>query len=183
MTPDSQKSGLDKASESVTSTGDKLAGAVQPGTFLNPHYNPRPRSPARALTRDCLGDSKSTAQELSDTTRSYADKAQDQGKGLASSAQDTGSDLYNKASESAPSGGDAQGTAKSYLQTAQDKGSDLYNQAAKNAPSSADGKSYLETAQEYASSAAETVSKTVSGMSRYSHFPISARDSPFHRPC
>ena len=30
-TPESQKSMVDKASESVTSTGDKVAGAVQPG--------------------------------------------------------------------------------------------------------------------------------------------------------
>jgi len=31
MTPDSQKSGLDKAKESVTDAGDKVAGTVQPG--------------------------------------------------------------------------------------------------------------------------------------------------------
>lgn len=29
--PDSQKSTFDKASENVTSTGDKLAGSLQPG--------------------------------------------------------------------------------------------------------------------------------------------------------
>ena len=31
VTPDSQKSGLDKASESMTSAGDKVAGSMQPG--------------------------------------------------------------------------------------------------------------------------------------------------------
>ncbi len=31
MTPDSQKSTMDKATESVSQTGDKLSGAVQPG--------------------------------------------------------------------------------------------------------------------------------------------------------
>jgi len=30
--PDSQKSGFDKASESVSSAGDKVAGSMQPGT-------------------------------------------------------------------------------------------------------------------------------------------------------
>lgn len=31
LNPDSNKSGLDKASESVSSTGDKVAGSLQPG--------------------------------------------------------------------------------------------------------------------------------------------------------
>lgn len=34
LTPDSQKSTLDKASDSVTGTADKLAGTVQPGTSV-----------------------------------------------------------------------------------------------------------------------------------------------------
>ena len=33
VTPDSQKSPLDQASESITTTGDKLAGSLQPGMF------------------------------------------------------------------------------------------------------------------------------------------------------
>lgn len=35
ITPDSQKSTLDKASESVTGAGDKLASAVQPGKLVS----------------------------------------------------------------------------------------------------------------------------------------------------
>ena len=37
ITPDSQKSTLDKASESATSAGDKVAGAVQPSMFALTH--------------------------------------------------------------------------------------------------------------------------------------------------
>jgi len=33
MTPDSQKSTLDQAKESVTGAGDRIAGAAQPGEF------------------------------------------------------------------------------------------------------------------------------------------------------
>lgn len=37
VTPDSQKSTLDKATESVTGLGDKAASAVQPGMFYPAH--------------------------------------------------------------------------------------------------------------------------------------------------
>jgi hypothetical protein len=85
VTPDSQKSTLDKASESVSSTADKAAGALQPG---------KPSSSTSLLfivnqTHCCTGDSKSTSQELSDKTRSGADDAQGEGKGVVASAQDT----------------------------------------------------------------------------------------------
>lgn len=33
ITPDSQKSTLDKAGESLSGAGDRVAGAVQPGRF------------------------------------------------------------------------------------------------------------------------------------------------------
>jgi hypothetical protein len=36
LTPDSQKSTLDKATEGVTGLGDRAAAAVQPGSYL-PH--------------------------------------------------------------------------------------------------------------------------------------------------
>ena len=85
------------------------------------------------------------------------------------SAQSTASDLGNKASENAPSSGEAQGTAQSYLQKAQDTATNLANQAYDTAPSSGEaqetGKSYLESAQKMASDAAKTVSDTVSGES------------------
>jgi len=40
MTPDSQKSTLDQAKESVTGAGDRLAGAAQPGKLLRRHHFP-----------------------------------------------------------------------------------------------------------------------------------------------
>ncbi|MCJ1374317.1 hypothetical protein MMC20_005549 [Loxospora ochrophaea] len=87
VTPDSQKSYLDQASETVSGLGDKAAGAVQPG------------------------DSKSTTQKLSDSTRSgaddaqntsgsYLDSAKDSASGLASSASDTLSGAADKVSGS-----------------------------------------------------------------------------------
>ncbi|PVI07233.1 hypothetical protein DM02DRAFT_609204 [Periconia macrospinosa] len=63
-TPDSQKSTLDKATESLTGAGDRAASAVQPN------------------------DSKSTTQKLGDSTRSGADDASNQGQGILKSAQD-----------------------------------------------------------------------------------------------
>lgn len=39
ITPSSQKSTLDRASESATSAGDKVAGAVQPSMFALPYLN------------------------------------------------------------------------------------------------------------------------------------------------
>ena len=47
VTPDSQKSGFDKASESVTSAGDKVAGSMQPGETRHS----RPLSPVAYSTR------------------------------------------------------------------------------------------------------------------------------------
>ena len=62
VTPDSQKSTLDKAGESVTGLGDKAASAVQPE------------------------GQKSTTQKLGDSTRSGGDQAQKEGGGILDSA-------------------------------------------------------------------------------------------------
>jgi len=64
ITPDSQKSTLDKVTESVTSAGDRVAASLQPG------------------------DSKSTTQKLSDETRSTSDSAEDTGKTYLQQASD-----------------------------------------------------------------------------------------------
>ncbi|KAF1917074.1 heat shock protein 9/12-domain-containing protein [Ampelomyces quisqualis] len=64
ITPDSQKSTLDKAGESVSGLGDKAASAVQPE------------------------GQKSTTQKLGDSTRSGGDKAQNEGGSILSSAQE-----------------------------------------------------------------------------------------------
>ncbi|KAH8708619.1 heat shock protein 9/12-domain-containing protein [Phaeosphaeriaceae sp. PMI808] len=63
VTPDSQKSTLDKVGENVSGLGDKAASAVQPE------------------------GQKSTTQKLGDSTRSGGDSAQQQGSGILDSAQ------------------------------------------------------------------------------------------------
>ncbi|KAI9813543.1 MAG: hypothetical protein M1832_006274 [Thelocarpon impressellum] len=75
VTPDSQKSAVDKLSENVSGTVDKGLGAVQPES------------------------EKSTTQKLSDSTRSNADSAQNQGKTWTQSAQETASGVAQKASD------------------------------------------------------------------------------------
>lgn len=65
ITPDSQKSTLDKASESVSGAYDRAAGAVQPD------------------------DTKSTTQKASDSIRGGSDDASQQSKGVLQSAQET----------------------------------------------------------------------------------------------
>ncbi|KAF2794094.1 chaperone/heat shock protein-like protein Hsp12 [Melanomma pulvis-pyrius CBS 109.77] len=63
VTPDSQKSTLDQATETITGLGDRAAGAVQP-----------------------QGD-KSATQKLGDSTRSGTDDASNQGQGILADAQ------------------------------------------------------------------------------------------------
>ena len=173
VTPDSQKSGIDKASESVTSTGDKLAGSVQPG-----------KPPSRVVaTRheyetDILpGDSKSTTQKLSDQSRSTFDSAQDTVGDYSKKASDnlpssgdvqgTVDDVSKKASDSLPSQGEAEGTSKSYLQQAQDTAGDLYSKASANLPSQEEAqgtsKTYVETAQNYAQQGLKAAQDAVQG--------------------
>ncbi|KAJ4297505.1 hypothetical protein N0V90_005397 [Kalmusia sp. IMI 367209] len=65
VTPDSQKSTLDKASEGASGLYDRAAGAVQPE-----------------------GD-KSATQKVGDATRSGSDEASNQGQGILASAQET----------------------------------------------------------------------------------------------
>ncbi|KAF1830469.1 hypothetical protein BDW02DRAFT_572998 [Decorospora gaudefroyi] len=65
VTPDSQKSTSQKASENVTGAGDRIAGAVQPE------------------------GQKSTGQKMGDTTRSGGDDASNQGQSMMGSAQET----------------------------------------------------------------------------------------------
>ncbi|EOD52325.1 putative chaperone heat shock protein hsp12 protein [Neofusicoccum parvum UCRNP2] len=65
ITPDSQKSTLDQAKESITGTYDRAAGAAQPS------------------------DTKSTSQKAADSVRSGSDDASNQSKGILQSAQET----------------------------------------------------------------------------------------------
>ncbi|KAL1792940.1 hypothetical protein ACET3X_009447 [Alternaria dauci] len=64
ITPDSQKSTTQKASENVSGLGDRIAGAVQPE------------------------GQKSTGQKLGDATRSGGDDASNQGQGVMKQAQE-----------------------------------------------------------------------------------------------
>ncbi|MCJ1240066.1 hypothetical protein MMC14_008066 [Varicellaria rhodocarpa] len=68
VTPESQKSTLDKLSDTATSAGDKVVGAVQPN------------------------ESKSTSQELADKGRSGADDTQATAQSYAGSIQSAVSD-------------------------------------------------------------------------------------------
>ncbi|KAF1977660.1 chaperone/heat shock protein-like protein Hsp12 [Bimuria novae-zelandiae CBS 107.79] len=65
VTPDSQKSTLDKASESVSGVADRAASAVQPE------------------------GNKSATQKAGDATRGGSDNAENQGKGILGSAQES----------------------------------------------------------------------------------------------
>ncbi|KAK8250546.1 heat shock protein 9/12-domain-containing protein [Phyllosticta capitalensis] len=65
VTPDSSKSTLDKAKETLTGTYDRAADAVQPN------------------------DSKSTSQQAADKVRGGSDDASDASKGYVQTAQET----------------------------------------------------------------------------------------------
>ena len=84
MTPDSQKSTTQKASENISGLGDKAASAVQPGTApsLPPHLT------LNSTNNTTEGD-KSATQKLGDSTRSGGDSAQNQGQGVLGQAQET----------------------------------------------------------------------------------------------
>ena len=98
VTPDSQKSTMDKASESVSQTGDKLAGAVQPS--MSHPFSCFAIASHRRYTNVFLEDSeKSTTQKMSDSTRSGADDAQGEGKSMLQSAQDTVSGAASSVSD------------------------------------------------------------------------------------
>lgn len=86
MTPDSQKSTTQKASEGASGLGDKVAGAVQPGT-LPPISSLHSTWDQEANT--VTEGNKSTTQKVGDATRSGGDNAQDQGKGVLGSVQDS----------------------------------------------------------------------------------------------
>ncbi|KAF2453413.1 heat shock protein 9/12-domain-containing protein [Lineolata rhizophorae] len=64
-TPDSQKSTLDQAKESVSGTADRLAGSMQPN------------------------DQKSTQQQIFDSGRGTSDDVSNQSKGYVEQARDT----------------------------------------------------------------------------------------------
>ncbi|CAD6585877.1 MAG: hypothetical protein ASARMPREDX12_003690 [Alectoria sarmentosa] len=82
LTPDSQKSLLDKTKEGVTDAGDKVAGSVQPS------------------------DEKSITQKLSDSTstkpgeESYLDTAKKTLGEAVEYVEKTAEDVYNKVVES-----------------------------------------------------------------------------------
>ena len=92
LTPDSQKSTLDKASETLTDAADKIAGMVQPGAFSPPDCSSRPRPNA------FLGDSKSTTQKLSDEAQSGHNETS---KGLLEQAQEVAANALSSASKAA----------------------------------------------------------------------------------
>jgi len=75
VTPDSQKSYTENASENISGTYDKAASALQPDS------------------------EKSTTQKMGDNTRSGADSAQNDGKGIVQSAQETASSVAGAAAD------------------------------------------------------------------------------------
>ncbi|KAK0507365.1 hypothetical protein JMJ35_010403 [Cladonia borealis] len=82
LTPESEKSTLDKAKEGVTNAGDQVAGAVQPE------------------------DDKSLSQKVSDSTsskpgeESYVETAKKTVNDAVEYVEKTATDLYNKVAES-----------------------------------------------------------------------------------
>jgi len=88
VTPDSQKSTTQKTSENASGLGDKIAGAVQPGTLsLHTLFTP---PPSLVLQANTLAEgNKSMTQKAGDATRSGGDSAQEQGKGVVGSVQDS----------------------------------------------------------------------------------------------
>lgn len=115
LTPDSQKSGLDQAKESVTGAYDKAAGAVQPGksSYSYPlglevlrvehlRYHPLYTISLMYLTNFCryLEGDKSISQKGSDAVSgSNTDNAENTGKSYLQTAQDTVTDTANKVSD------------------------------------------------------------------------------------
>ena len=83
VTPDSQKSTLDQAKESVTGAGDRVASAVQPSTSRSPFMK------MMQLLTPLSGDQKSASQQAGDTLRGGSDDASNQGKGILGQAQET----------------------------------------------------------------------------------------------
>jgi len=75
LKPDDQKTYAEQFTNSVTSTGDKVLGSIQPE------------------------DSKSTTQKAADHTRSGIDKTEDSSKSYLDSAKDTASSITQSASD------------------------------------------------------------------------------------
>ncbi|OAG33985.1 hypothetical protein AYO21_11865 [Fonsecaea monophora] len=138
LTPDSQKSTLDKAKESATGTADDIAGMVQPG------------------------DSKSTTQKLADETSAKSSSAQDTLAGATKNIQETASTLGQQASSTA---GAAQESGKEYLQQAQDTASSVGQTASSNASAAQESsKTYLQQAQEMTANVLNSASKAASDL-------------------
>ncbi|MCJ1467222.1 hypothetical protein MMC07_005845 [Pseudocyphellaria aurata] len=85
LTPDSEKSGVDKAKDSASGAYDSVAGTLQPGTSLS--------------KLPFIESEKSTTQKLSDSTSSGSKDAEDTGKTYLQSAQDGASNLANTVSD------------------------------------------------------------------------------------
>lgn len=94
VTPDSQKSYTEKASENISGTYDKVASAVQPGNLLRQRF----QAILKGLTT-FIESEKSTTQKIGDSTRSTADNAQNDGKGMMQSAQETVGNVANAAAD------------------------------------------------------------------------------------
>ncbi|KIW75809.1 hypothetical protein Z517_10553 [Fonsecaea pedrosoi CBS 271.37] len=138
LTPDSQKSTLDKAKESATGTADDIAGMVQPG------------------------DSKSTTQKLADETSAKSGSVQDTLAGATKNIQETASTLGQQASSTA---GAVQESGKQYLQQAQDTTSSVGQTASSNASAAQESsKTYLQQAQEMTANVLNSASKAASDL-------------------
>lgn len=112
VTPDSQKSYTEKASENASGAYDKVAGAVQPGqsfvlVFFQTydvdyylHFCPLTiRSSKHVQLTTLLDSDKSVTQKAGDSVRSGSNDTQKQGEGLLASAQETVGNAASAASE------------------------------------------------------------------------------------
>lgn len=98
ITPQSQKSYAQQASENLSSTADKVAGAAQPSMSSSLNHIPIFLS-ISMLKTTVTGSQKSTTQKVADTTRSNVDTAQNQGGSYLDSAKQTLGGAANSASE------------------------------------------------------------------------------------
>lgn len=98
--PDSTKSNTEKASESLSGAGDRIAGAVQPGMHLTPQV---PFIQTCTLTITIEGQ-KSAGQKLGDATRSGHDDASNKSGGVMQQAQESLSNAGQTISDSLSGG-------------------------------------------------------------------------------
>lgn len=125
LVPDSQKSTGDYAKDQASSTYDKAAGALQPGTCFIA-FNGLLYHLDESLTQYCDADSqKSTTQKLGDSAHSGASDGKNEAQGYLQSAQKTVGSYADSAKKTAGEyTGSAQDTAGQYADSTKKTASD-----------------------------------------------------------